>query len=122
MNIHQVHPALENHAAWYGDSRPFFLFYSMQTVHSPLQSPGEAYDEVCEDVVSNDRRTYCSMLVHVDESIGRLVESLSKHGFGNNTLVIISSDNGGSITEGAYNNPMRGGKWTIWVRSSANPP
>lgn len=39
------------------------------------------------------------MLAHVsgmDESVGKIVESYRRHGFWDNTILIFSSDNGGS--------------------------
>ena len=39
------------------------------------------------------------MLAHVsgmDESVGKIVESYKRHGFWDNTILIFSSDNGGS--------------------------
>merc|ERR1719244_462849 len=49
--------------------------------------------------------------------MGDLVTYLKSEESGNlwdDTLVIVSSDNGGSVEEGASNFPLRGGKKTLW--------
>lgn len=106
---------------------PMFLYYSMQLVHSPWTAPIEylqrcierddgAYDIYDDD---NDRTSdmlkenYCAMNVMADEAIANLTCALNKYGFGSNTILIISGDNGGEshMTGSCY--PFRGSKGSI---------
>ena len=51
------------------------------------------------------------MLAHVsgmDESVGKIVESYKRHGFWDNTILIFSSDNGGSKVQ-IFVNSQAGG-------------
>jgi arylsulfatase A-like enzyme len=62
-------------------------------------------------------------MVHaVDEQIGRIVAALEKRGMTENTLIILSSDNGGPVNLGATNGRLRAGKGSLYeggVRSPA---
>merc|ERR1711997_1264879 len=58
-----------------------------------------------------------STLFVLDESLGAIVDYLksAKSGYlWEDTLIILSTDNGGTVTEGASNFPLRGGKKTLW--------
>lgn len=46
----------------------------------------------------------------MDEGVGRVVAALKRNGQWGNTLVVFASDNGGQLSAGASNAPLRGGK------------
>lgn len=55
-------------------------------------------------------RRYSNMLSSMDKGIGRIMETLRKHGIEENTLVIFTSDNGGEPTgvkHGKVNGELR---------------
>ena len=54
--------------------------------------------------------TYRRMIHHMDEGIGWVMQALEKHGLGDNTLVVFTSDNGGErfLTTG----PWWAARWT----------
>src|SRR5262249_974036 len=57
------------------------------------------------------RRDYCAVLAHMDDSIGRLLRTLSELGLEERTLVIFLSDNGAMTDKFPGNNgPLRGAK------------
>jgi len=113
---------------------PFMMVYSSQLPHHPSQIP-EAYLE--EDVYGNDE-SYCifdmlspyiypgydpeiypcrtimqSQVNLFDVIVGQIVDKLLEQNLWDNTLLIVQSDNGGSLklTSAAGNNyPLRGGK------------
>uniref|UniRef100_A0A914PF47 Sulfatase N-terminal domain-containing protein n=1 Tax=Panagrolaimus davidi TaxID=227884 RepID=A0A914PF47_9BILA len=94
--------------------KPFFMFFSHQSVHAPLQVPPQ-YRIFCNPLImSRWRQVYCGMLAAMDESFGLLMEYLKDSGYYNNTIVIFSSDNGGDPKAGASNFPLKGQKSTIW--------
>ena len=89
---------------------PFFLFLSYQAVHSPLQAPDDVI-EIYEDRIANEsRRTLAAMATVVDWSVGAITDYLKSDEGANlweDTLVIISTDNGGPVDMGGNNFPLR---------------
>lgn len=96
--------AIKFHAKTYKKT-PMFLYYSMQLIHYPWTAP-EIYLSRCTDdrdnYLENDDEysstsilyNYCAMNVMMDEAIANLTCTLSEHGFSDNTVLIISGDNG----------------------------
>lgn len=65
-------------------------------------------------------------MVHLDESVGAVVQALAEHDMLANTVIVFSSDNGGAAAgfniNAASNWPLRGVKNTLWeggVRAAA---
>ncbi|CAD6191076.1 unnamed protein product [Caenorhabditis auriculariae] len=100
---------LDNH----NTSKPFFMFLSYQAVHPPLQVP-KSYDKYCSRVKSRYRRIYCGMLTAMDFAIAMLIDYLKSANLYENTVIVFTSDNGGTVDFGASNAPLRGEKDTIW--------
>lgn len=95
-------------------SRPFFLFYSFQAVHTPLQVPNRFY-KMYANVRDGRRRIYLGMMTSLDEAVGRLVRDLKAANMFDDTLFIFSSDNGGQPPfSGASNYPLQGFKDNMW--------
>jgi arylsulfatase A-like enzyme len=96
-------------------NRPFFLYLAHWGVHSPLQATKADYDAV-GDIGSQRLRVYGAMLRALDRSVGRIMAKLKAEGLADNTLVVISSDNGapGYIGLDNLNTPFRGGKGTFF--------
>lgn len=92
-------------------NRPFFLYLAHWGVHSPLQATREDYDAV-GDLGSHRLRVYAAMIRALDRSVGRIMAKLEAEGLADNTLVVISSDNGapGYVGLDHLNYPFRGGK------------
>jgi len=94
-------------------SDPFFLYLSFNAPHTPLQLPGEYYDEYREmDYGPSDfttsgenvstmnsrdmeaaRKVY-GMVSNIDDNLGRLLHALKEEKLEENTLVIFLTDNG----------------------------
>ena len=49
-------------------------------------------------------------MAEFDDGIGRVLTALAANGFANDTLVVFTSDNGGSLRYAQSNGPWRGGK------------
>ena len=96
-------------------NRPFFLYLAQWGVHSPLQATRADYDAV-GDVGSHRLRVYAAMVRALDRSVGRIMAKLEAEGLADNTLVVISSDNGapGYVGLDRLNAPFRGGKGTFF--------
>ncbi len=93
--------------------RPFFLFLSHWGIHNPLQSTREDYDEFAH-IDDHHLRVYAGMIRSVDRSVGRVVEQLEALGLSENTLILMTADNGGAgyIQLPDVNKPFRGWKLT----------
>ncbi|MHC4991029.1 MAG: sulfatase-like hydrolase/transferase [Planctomycetota bacterium] len=92
------------------DERPFFLVLSFRAVHRPLQPPpGTTADGMSR------RALYVAMVEHLDQAIGRVIETLEREAITEKTLLLFLSDNGGrQAPRGAASNaPWRGGKRTM---------
>jgi arylsulfatase A-like enzyme len=94
-------------------ARPFFLYVPFNAPHTPLQAP-EEYLRRYAHVADPKRRTYAAMVTCLDEQVGRVVAALARRGLTERTLIAFSSDNGGPITLGATNGPLRAQKGTVY--------
>ncbi|MFP6877144.1 MAG: sulfatase [Roseibacillus sp.] len=91
--------------------RPFFLYFPHYAVHTPLQAKKEAIARY-ETVAKGKRQgkpAYAAMVESVDESVGRVMETLDELGLTEKTLVIFTSDNGG-FAGATSNAPLRANK------------
>ncbi|MDG1297707.1 MAG: sulfatase-like hydrolase/transferase, partial [Saprospiraceae bacterium] len=87
---------------------PFFLYYASPLPHLPLQAP-KAFVDQYRAVFGNEepyvgdqsyfpsrypRATYAAMISYLDYQLGALISLLKKQGVYENTVIIVSSDNG----------------------------
>ncbi|KAJ9446660.1 hypothetical protein DIPPA_60792 [Diplonema papillatum] len=130
---------LNNH----NKSRPLFLQYDSKVAHYPLESP-PAWQEKFSSIEQVNRRVYWSMVSFLDDQLNAIVTRMKELDLWNNTLMVLSSDNGGytkaedgrcnttsgsngeNSTDwghsaacfngetGASNYPLRGGKYTVF--------
>ncbi|CAG5102401.1 Oidioi.mRNA.OKI2018_I69.chr1.g283.t1.cds [Oikopleura dioica] len=101
---------------------PLFEFLSFQEVHGPLQWLPEFSTLFKETPWTHYRKMLSRKIAVVDHFIGEIVKALKEKGFWKDTLLIITSDNGGQTREGASNWPLRGKKGNIFeggIRSRA---
>lgn len=91
--------------------KPFFLMLSHYAVHTPLQGKPEkvARYEKVEASQQQGKPAYAAMVESVDESVGRVMETLRDLELDQQTLVIFSSDNGG-FAKATDNSPLRANK------------
>ena len=100
------------HKAGEEKEKPLFLYVSYNAAHSPLQ-PEPEWETDCENIPHLWRRQFCGMVVGLDRNINRLVKS-ARTILGENTVVVFSSDNGGSVWFGGLNAPLRAGKFSTF--------
>ena len=95
---------------------PFFLYLAYNAPHTPIQPPDEwiARVQEREPDISPQRAKYIALVEHMDAGIGRVLDTLEETDQLSNTLVIYTSDNGGSIDVGAHNGPLRGQKGEMY--------
>lgn len=94
-------------------NRPFFLYLAHWGVHNPLQAKREDYEALAH-IEDHTLRVYAAMILSIDRSVGRVLRALEETGVADNTLVILTSDNGGADYIGLpdVNHPYRGWKLT----------
>jgi arylsulfatase A-like enzyme len=96
--------------------KPWFLYLAYNAVHTPLEVAERLKSRIPADVTDENRRGYLSLLLGLDDNIGRVVEHLKKTGIDKNTLIFFLSDNGGSGHKPYFayntgvNTPLRGDK------------
>ena len=91
----------------------FFLYLPHQAVHAPFQPPGRPQPSVSkESMHEGSRADYQAMLEKVDEGVGMILAELDKHQIADNTLIVLSSDNGGERY--SDNRPLFHHKATLW--------
>lgn len=96
-------------------NRPFFLYLAHWGVHTPLQATMEDYESV-GDIKPHRLRVYAAMVRSIDRSVGQVMTKLEEEGLADNTIVVLSSDNGGAgyIDLPNVNKPYRGWKITLF--------
>jgi arylsulfatase A-like enzyme len=101
-----------------GSRQPFFLYSPNYSVHTPIQAPEDRIPQTPGKTALE--RTYQAMLEITDQHIGRLREQLKQAGQYENTIWIVTSDNGGLRFEGknpvphTVNAPLRAGKGHLY--------
>lgn len=85
--------------------KPFFLYLPHNAVHFPLY-PGKAW------AGKSPNGLYSDWVEEVDWSVGQVLDTLRELKLDSKTLVIFTSDNGG--TTRAVNAPLRGNKGSTW--------
>jgi len=68
-------------------------------------------DEISDEDM---RKYYLANLNCLDDNIGRVLDALEDLSLLENTLVVFFSDNGGPPSNGAWNLPLAGSKFTLW--------
>ena len=97
-------------------SKPWFLYLAYNAVHTPLEVLDKYGARVPKSITDPQRRGYLSLLVGLDDAVGRITAHLRKTGKDKDTLIFFFSDNGGSGKKPflAYNTgvntPLRGDK------------
>ncbi len=84
---------------------PFFLYLPHSAVHFPIY-PGKAFQGKSKNGIYGD------WVEELDWSVGQVLDTISELNLSQKTLVIFTSDNGG--TRRGLNTPLRGHKGSTW--------
>ncbi len=97
-------------------TKSFFLYLAYNAPHAPIQPPDDWFDRVKarEPGISDQRAKLVALIEHLDDGIGKVIACLNDCGVSDNTLVIFTSDNGGQLSVGANNGPLRAGKQDMY--------
>ncbi len=95
--------------------QPFFVYLPDHAVHAPYNPKPDLLKKYERKAAAgNDRRNdpaYAATIEAVDYNIGRIVETLAKLKLTDDTVVIFTSDNGGTDR---YTAPLKGGKGQLY--------
>lgn len=89
-------------------SLPLFMYVAFPLVHGPLEVE-DKFLNLYDESIHHERRVGLGMISAVDEAITNITEALKARGMYENSLIIVSSDNGGE-KEHESNFPLRGCK------------
>ena len=78
--------------------KPFLLYVPFTAVHIPIREPEEMVRRVPKEITGSSQRQFAACVIHLDDSIGKILAALEKSGKAANTLVVFSSDNGAPPT------------------------
>ena len=92
---------------------PLFLYLPLHNVHGPFEAPDEWLSKYEKNSTCDRRRTYQAMVSVADNVTGHAMELLQKKGMWDNTIMIVSADNGGAECMGS-NHPLKGAKGTFY--------
>ena len=103
--------------------QPFFLYLAYNAPHVPIQPPQEWLERVKqrEPGISANRAKLVALIEHLDAGIGKVIVALKETGLYDNTLVIFTSDNGGQLSAGATNGPLRASKGDMYEGGIREP-
>ena len=96
---------------------PFFLYLSHWDVHRPNVAKEEVVEKYTKKLQSKDwehgwNPTYAAMIEAFDTSVGRVVGKVKELGMENNTLIIVTSDNG--VVSDVHSGPLKGTKGSFF--------
>lgn len=102
--------------------KPFFMHLAFHTVHTPIEGKPavvDRYRQQIRDGMLHRNPQYAAMVHALDENVGRVLDTLDDLGVADNTLVILTSDNGGYINkfdgmQVTDNTPLRSGKGSLY--------
>jgi arylsulfatase A-like enzyme len=77
---------------------PLLLFHAAHSIHTPLETVPDAFEEFAFIADSEARRAYHSMVFNVDRAIGAIVEMLKAKSMYDKSVVVLSADNGEGLS------------------------
>jgi arylsulfatase A-like enzyme len=108
---------------------PFFLYLPEFTVHIPLQAREAMVEKYRRKYGGKDfpNPVYAAMVESFDIAVGRIRRKLDELGIAGNTILFVTSDNGGLRYEGSSarpvtdNSPLRAGKGHLYEGGIREP-
>src|SRR5262249_22970853 len=69
------------------EGKPFFLYFALSAPHAPIL-PGKEWEG------KSGINAYADFVMQLDATVGQVLDALERGGIADNTLVILTSDNG----------------------------
>lgn len=96
------------------ESRPFFLYLAFHAPHTPNMAPDALVEKYAGRIKNGAARVHAAMVDALDQAIGTVLDAIAEEHLVGNTIIFFMSDNGGDVTYGAKNEPLRGEKGTVY--------
>ncbi|VGO20384.1 sulfatase [Pontiella sulfatireligans] len=82
--------------------QPFLMYFAYYTLHGPIMAPAELVEKYKAKAQTFDNRkdeflnpARAGMVEKLDDSVGRIMAKLDELGIADNTVVVLTGDNGG---------------------------
>ena len=98
-------------------AKPFFVYLPHYAVHTPVQAKRqvvERFQAKARPDAPQHNPDYAAMIASLDENVGRLFQTLEQTGVAENTVVILTGDNGGWLPSTNTNLGLRAGKGSAY--------
>ncbi len=82
----------------------FLLYLNFYSVHTPIKAPKERINQIKKHGKFGKKATYAAMIYSVDLAVGKIVAELKQQNLTENTLIVLTSDNGGLFDNAPLNN------------------
>jgi arylsulfatase A-like enzyme len=122
-------------------NQPFFAYLPLLAVHIPIGARPDLIDKYQRKVASapptawgreggskvrlvQNHAAYAAMIEQMDTAIGRVLDAIERTGLTDNTVVVLTSDNGGLATAEGHptsNLPLRAGKGWLYEGGIREP-
>ena len=98
------------------NQKPFFLFLAYNAPGSPIGPSNDWLEKVnnSRSFFDQNRAKNVACIEQMDAGVGKILNALKESSQLRNTIIIFSSDNGGSLHNGASNGIFRGGKHDLF--------
>ena len=102
--------------------QPFFIHFAYYAVHTPVMGKPELVEHYKNKKPGKKQQNaaYAAMIQSIDESVGKLTAHLQKLGIANNTVIMLTGDNGGLMSQ-TDNSPLRAGKGSSYEGGIREP-
>lgn len=90
------------------EKKPFFAYVSHHAIHSALEARPDSLAKFKAKGLGENKAMYAACVFDLDASVGKVIDKIKELGIEQNTLVIFTSDNGG--TGQLSQEPLRGDK------------
>ena len=106
--------------------QPWFLYVAFNSPHIPQAMP-PGYEDKVKDIKQPIRARCVAMTMNMDDAVGEILDALRTTGQEDRTLIVFTSDNGGTalpdnmIKNGSLNVPYRGVKGDVYEGGIREP-
>jgi len=102
--------------------KSFFMYMSFYAVHIPIQAKTDVtkkYESIADSDGLNQAE-YAALTEHLDDAIGKILNTLKDEGLEENTIIFFMGDNGGLVSF-SNNMPLNYGKGSLYEGGIRTP-
>ena len=105
------------------EEAPFFLYLAYNAPHAPIEPTTDWLQKVQarDPAIPEQRAKLAALIEHMDDGIGRVIQTLKDTGQYDQTMIVVCSDNGGDLRAGATSGALNGGKQDMFEGGIQSP-